>query len=369
VLPDPFDKAEGQPVQGPEDPLELQLLLIMERVLKRAPIGVDVSFFELGGDSLQALELLVQIEKATGKQLPLGTLYQSSTVQSLAREVRTRAGKEEWSCLVPLQASGRRPPFFLFHTTPGDIIGYGNLVYRLGPDQPCLGFQSLGLKDPDLSHRTVGEMVECYVGLLRAFQPHGPYFLGGWCYGGIVAVEMARVLREQGEQIGLLALLETIAMPAPISNLRYYLHRSRSFLRMSPKRWLRYFREKARYARDSRIANKMRFRQAHNPADGERMDPRLAKLEHVYNANLEALGRYPSRFYDGAVTLFNASEKDPALIPDPQYGWVGLAREIEIHEVPGNHDTMLTEPNVTALAQELNTCLLRAQQTFKSGRE
>jgi amino acid adenylation domain-containing protein len=361
ALTEPTEEPQASGVKGPEDPLELQLQLLFERVLKRAPIGVDVSFFELGGDSLQALELLVQIEKSTGKQLPLGTLYQSSTVETLAREVRTRAADQAWSSLVPLQVSGKRSPLFLLHTTPGDILGYGNLVYHLDADQPCYGFQSLGLKEASLSHRSIEEMAQYYTGLLREFQPRGPYSLGGWCYGGIVAVEMARRLREQGEEIALLALLETVAMPPRLTNFKYYRHRLRSFLRMSPQRWITYFRAKARYARESRVANRMRFRQAEHSESGELRDPRLIQLEHVYNTNLAALEAYKSSYYDGTVTLFNASERDPALIPDPHYGWVGLARTIEIHDVPGNHDTMLTEPNVSALAQRLNDCLLRTQ--------
>ena len=361
ALPEPTEEKREQIVKGPESPLELQLQVLFERVLKTAPVGVDASFFELGGDSLQALELLVEIEKATGKQLPLGTLYQSSTVETLAKEIQSRAADLPWSSLVPLQTSGKRPPLFLLHTTPGDILGYGNLVYRLGADQPCYGFQSLGLKDPALSHNSVEEMARYYVGLLREFQPHGPYYLGGWCYGGIVAVEMARILEKQGEKIALLALLETVAMPARGTNFRYYLHRLRCFARMSPDRWLTYFRSKARYTRESRIANKMRFRQADSSPEGEIRDPRLLKLEQVYNTNLTALNEYRTEPFNGRVTLFNAAEKDSALIPDPQYGWVGLAREIEVHEVPGNHDTMLTEPNVTALAQRLNECLIRAQ--------
>jgi thioesterase domain-containing protein len=207
-------------------------------------------------------------------------------------------------------------------------------------------------------------MAHYYVGLLRKFQPHGPYYLGGWCYGGIVAVEMARLLKLQGEEIALLALLETVAMPARWNNIPYFLHRLRCFARMSPDRWINYFRGKARYTRESRIANKMRFRQADSSPDGEIRDPRLLKLEHVYNTNLAALKDYRTDPFDGRVTLFNAAEKDSALIPDPQYGWVGLAREIEVHEVPGNHDTMLTEPNVSALAQQLTECLLRAQRNI-----
>jgi amino acid adenylation domain-containing protein len=363
ALPEPSEDQEDRAIKGPEDPLELQLQLLFERVLKRAPVGVDASFFELGGDSLQALELLVEIEKSTGKQLPLGTLYQSATVQTLAREVRTRATDQPWTSLVPLQVSGKRAPLFLMHTTPGDILGYGNLVYRLSTDQPCYGFQSLGLKSAECSHTSIEQMAEYYTTLLREFQPRGPYYLGGWCYGGIVAVEMARTLQAQGEEVALLALLETVAMPAQLTNLRYYRHRFRSFLKMSPQRWITYFRAKARYARESRVANRMRFRQAENCLDGELRDPRLIQLEQVYNTNLAALESYKSKYYNGKVTLFNAAERDPSLIPDPNYGWVGLAREIEIHEVPGNHDTMLTEPNVSSLAERLNECLLHAQKT------
>lgn len=357
-----FDDAAEGPVRGPEDPLELQLQLIFERVLKRAPIGVDISFFELGGDSLQALELLVQIEQAAGQQLPLGTLYHASTVQALATALRERRGKEEWSSLVPLQRSGRRAPLYFLHTTPGDILGYGNLVYRLGEDQPCYGFQSLGLKEERLGHRTVEEMAGYYVGLLRERQPSGPYHLAGWCYGGVVAVEMARLLKEQGQEVGLLALLETVAMPPSLSNWRYLRHRAGCFLKMTPWRWMAYLRAKARYLHEARIASRMRFRQVGGSDSAER-DPRLARLEHVYNTNLQALDRYRSRYYDGKVVLFNAAEKDAALIPDPHYGWVGLAREVEIHEVPGNHDTMLTEPNVSALARKLAECLEAAPKS------
>jgi amino acid adenylation domain-containing protein len=371
ALPEPGEETplEGG-LRGPRDPLELQLQLLFERVLKRAAIGIDISFFELGGDSLQALELLVEIERATGTQLPMGTLYQSSTVETLARELRRRTSNEEWSCLVPMQISGERPPLFFLHTTPGDILGYGNLVYRLGPDQPCHGFQSLGLKDSRLSHQTVAEMARYYVELLRECHPRGPYFLGGWCYGGIVAVEMARLLKDQGEEVALLALLETIALPPRVGHGRYYAHRLRCLWRMSPARWLGYVREKVRYIRQSRIDNRRRFRQVDGAgtvaADGEIRDPRLARLEQVYNSNMRALAGYRSRFYDGRVVLFNAAEKDPALIPDPHYGWVGLAREVEIHEVPGNHDTMLTEPNVLVLARELSECLQRARAQFEA---
>ena len=115
----------------------------------------------------------------------------------------------------------------------------------------------------------------------------------------------------------------------------------------------------------------MRFRQVDVGEDEahltEATEKRLANLEVVYNANLEALRHYRSSFYPGEVTLFNAAEKDPALIPDPEYGWVGLAKKAEVHLVPGNHDTMLTEPHVAVLAEKLSKCIRKADESTSNG--
>jgi amino acid adenylation domain-containing protein len=367
ALPAPDSGAEesDRPFKGPSEPLELQLQLVFERVLNRVPIAVDANFFEFGGDSLQALELIVEIERTIGKSLPLGTLYQSPTVESLARAIH-QEGESEWSCLVPLQTRGKNPPLYLVHTTPGDVLGYGNLIYHLGLDQPCYGFQSLGLKEPGTGHAGIEQMAEYYVNLLREFQPTGPYLLGGWCYGGMIAVEMARLLREQGQEVPLLALLETVAMPPGFGHFRYYAHRFGCTMKMGPVRWARYVRHKIKYMRDSKLADRMRFKEVSVQGGGSAVvqDARLAHLEEVYNRNLEALNKYRTRPFDGRVTLFNASEQDPALIPDPEYGWVGLAKEIEIHPVPGNHDTMLAEPHVRVLAAKLKDCMQKASKTL-----
>jgi thioesterase domain-containing protein len=206
-------------------------------------------------------------------------------------------------------------------------------------------------------------MAAHYLSVLRSFQPHGPYYLGGWCYGGIVAVEMAHQLLRLGEQVALLALLETVATPPSLMVPRYYCHRLGCVLHMKPSRWISYLKEKINYCRQTKLLNRNRFEQLKKPARGESEVEieKLARLQHVYDANLKALKQYRSSPYPGRVTLFNAAELDPALIPDRYYGWVGLADEIEIYTVPGNHDSMLTEPHVSSLAEKLESCLQRAQ--------
>src|SRR5690606_4237988 len=112
----------------PQTPLEMQLQLVFERFLNRRPIGIDVSFFELGGDSLQALKLIVEIERFTGKRLPLEILYRASTIETLAKEIENSSADAKFSSMVPLQPLGSRPPLFLIHTTPGDVLAYGALI-------------------------------------------------------------------------------------------------------------------------------------------------------------------------------------------------------------------------------------------------
>jgi thioesterase domain-containing protein len=272
-----------------------------------------------------------------------------------------------------LQIGGTRPPLFLVHTTPGDILGYGNLIYHLDPEQPCFGLQSLGLLRRELSHTRIEQMAAYYLDLLRSQEPVGPYYLAGWCYGGIVAVEMAQQLLALGQDVAFVGLLETVALAPSWRVPRYYWHRLSCLLAMRPRQWLRYGRHKVGYYREFRRADRMRFRRLESidgtdPVRTEEHNRKLATLEHVYKANMDALRHYRPRPYPGRVTLFNAEEIDPGIIPDPLYAWPGLAGEIDVHVVPGNHDTMLTEPNVAVLALKLDQCLKQAQKMASSRR-
>ena len=366
ALPDPAEVEEISfaPIRLPQTPMEMQLQLVFERFLNRRPIGTDVSFFELGGDSLQALQLIVEIERFTQKKLPLEILYRASTIESLAKAIVDLSGDAKFSSMVPLQPLGNKPPLFLVHTTPGDVLCYGGLIYHLGLDQPCYGFQSLGFGCKEESHTHVEEMAAYYVKQLCSIQPSGPYFLGGWCYGGIVAIEMGHQLIAAGQEIAFMALIETPAPAPPFSNFNYYLRRIACLLKMKPKQWGNYLGEKVKYYRGIKTANEMRFRRVEKSesASVEETNRHLAQLEHVYHTNLDALKFYRARPYPKKIILFNAEEQDPAMVIDPLYGWPSLAAKIEVHTVPGNHDTILMEPHAKVLAQKFAACLARSQQ-------
>jgi pimeloyl-ACP methyl ester carboxylesterase len=197
------------------------------------------------------------------------------------------------------------------------VLCYINLVNLLGEDQPCYGFQSHGHRSLAQAHRSIEEMAAHYVALLREFQPEGPYYLGGWCFGGIVAMEMATQLTAQGQKVGMLALFETAAHKPLRGRLGFYARRVRAFLRMGFLRKLRYLKEKL-LSGYTRFFHKATYRKIIEERFGFSMaHGALANREEVYRINLRASHVYPSRPYPGRIWLFNANSVGPERIPDP----------------------------------------------------
>ena len=244
----------------PRDVVERQLATIWEEVLHRQPVGVRSTFFELGGHSLLAIELFARIEKVFGKRPPLTTLFQSPTVEQLATVLKQEGPSHDWSTLVAIQVGGTRPPFFCVHGFGGGVMDYGALAHMMGPDQPFYAFQADGLYNSKPPHTAIEAMATYYIGAMRTVQPHGPYRLGGYCFGGVVAFEMARQLRVQGEPAAFVGVFEGYAPVRPsarealwqpralvnlIRNLPYWLH---DYLQLGREQFLARVRTKMRGA-------------------------------------------------------------------------------------------------------------------------
>ncbi len=183
---------------SPRDAIELELIKIWEDVLDTSPIGIEDRFFDLGGHSLLAVRVVAQIEKAFGKKLPLVAIFLAPTIEKLGERIRDEMrgdGAAPASSVVALQPKGSRPPIFFVHGAGGGMFwGYVNLARRLGTDQPVFGLASRG-SDGIAEFETIEEMAAHYIpSELRSIQPDGPYYLGGYCFGGNVAFEMARQL-------------------------------------------------------------------------------------------------------------------------------------------------------------------------------
>ena len=357
-VPEATGVESDEPYVAPRNQTEEVLAHIWSEVLGIKRVGIHDNFFELGGHSLLTLQVLDRAHRE-GFDLTPQQLFKHQTIGELAAVLEPSSAMDQepvsWSSLVPLQPDGSCLPFFLVHTTPGDILGYGNLVHHLGPDQPCYGFQSFGLHLPEQAHRRIEDMAAYYVDLLLSFQPQGPYILGGWCYGGIVAVEMAQQLVAQGHEIGLLALIDTWAPPPPpdLKYYRYYFDRVGSFLRMGVHRWIRYLRAK--------IERKIR-RRTQSVSDVLAVDlehGHLANRKHVLNINMQAVLQYRSKPYPGRVTLFNLDDPGDAIVPDQNSGWSTLAAEIESYPISSSHRDILQEPQVKVIAEEIRGCINR----------
>jgi thioesterase domain-containing protein len=329
------------------DELETQLVKIWESGLGKQGIGVRDSFWDLGGQSFIALRMMRRIERLYGKSLPITVLFQAPTIEKLADLLRQPGCSVAWSSLVCVQAAGSSPPFFCVHGIGGLIIGFRDLARHLGPDQPMYALQAQGTDGKHAILTRVEEMAAHYLQELRAVQPHGPYYLGGLSFGGWVAYEMAQQLRAEGEQVGLLALIDTYATKWSRGSLILRL------LRLPPRDSLGYvLRRTIRYVKEAGITIQFRFL------------PR--PLKEVRKALHRASDAYFPQPYSGRITLFRASQKSVRNADDPQTEWSGLAAgELQVQEIPANHNNILWEPQVIALAQQLKACLQKSQQEIR----
>jgi len=190
---------------APRTPVEEKLARIWAKFLGLAAVGVADNFFELGGHSLTAAQVISQIENVFGKRLPLRVLFQAPTIDQLARILRQEKPATPWSSLVPVQPNGSRLPFFWVHGESSNAF----LPRFLGPDQPFYGLVHQSQNGKPARFTEVETVAAHYLEEMRTVQPEGPYFLGGFSFGGTVAFEMAQQLRKKREEVALLFLLDS----------------------------------------------------------------------------------------------------------------------------------------------------------------
>ena len=355
------DKAET--FIAPRDVLELQLVQIWEDILGRRPIDVRDGFFKLGGHSILAARLMARIQQLLGINLPLATLFQRSTIEYLAGLLRQREESAiSFSSLVKIQSGGSNPPFFCFHPGGGNILCYIDLARHLGVEQTFFGLQSWGLRETNVAHTTVEEMAASYLKEIRAVQSSGPYFIGGLSMGGVVAFEVAQQIQRQGEQVGLLALLDSsapVSRPdiSKVDELMLMEAFSRD-LGLDLEQLKFSHHEFERLRRDEQLRYLFECAQASNimPPDIE-----LKQVQHMYQIfkiNVHATRSYMPQSKVGRITLFRPEEYSTANGHIGPGGWESFATEgVELYVVQGNHFNMVREPFVKTLASQLRACL------------
>ncbi|ODG99848.1 non-ribosomal peptide synthetase [Nostoc sp. KVJ20] len=363
---------------APRDELEFQLTKIWEQILDVQPIGVKDNFFELGGHSILAVKLFWQIEKTFNKNLPLAILFQSGTVEALAKIICQEEdltknlasvntldkSKPAWSSLVEIQPNGSKPPFFCIHGLGGEVLCFRELAVHLGSEQPFYGLQPQGLDEKYPFHTRIEDMATHYIQEIQTLQPKGPYFLGGYSFGGIVAFEMAQQLQEQGEQVGILVMLDSCRpgyswrasfLKRGFLHLKNMVQQGPSYLWQKAVKWI--------YWRKRHIQNKYN-RYLEELLNLPENDKHLKSID----ANTQAVSEYIFSPYLGQAILLRTEDQNRSEAIgtqyDPQFGWGDIVTgELNIHYLPGSHLEILKEPHVQVLAEILGNCLTQAQSS------
>ena len=223
---------ETPPYLAPRSDVERQLAAIWAKMLRRDPIGVHDNFFDLGGDSLLGVRVMTRVCDTLGVDLPLAALFSGPTIAELAERIEPRRGGESGNgagktrvddaagslprrskasglSLVPLRSSGPASPLFCIHGLGGHVAAFLPLAHRLPEERPLYALQGQGLEDDRQPHERIEDMAACYLSEMRQVQPRGPYLLAGWSMGGLIALEAARQLAAGGEEVSLLAMLDT----------------------------------------------------------------------------------------------------------------------------------------------------------------
>nr|WP_237712361.1 non-ribosomal peptide synthetase [Pedosphaera parvula] len=375
ALPDPEGTrpALDHKYLAPRDSAEEQLAGIWEELLGIRPIGVHDKFFELGGHSLLAVRLFARIEKVFGKRLPLTILFETPTIAQLANAIREKELSASRSLLVAIKDGGSKPPLFLVHGAGGGILwGYANLGACFTDDQPIYGIESPGMRGM-AELESIEVMASRYVEEVRTLQPRGPYYLGGYCFGGNVSFEMARQLSRMGEEVAFLALFESMPIntsytKAPWRRAKFYrgfllnlYYGLEDFCRLKPEIRRNLFERKARVIR-RRILNLIkpkRMGRSHFDLEGVINTEQIPENElNLWQIHLRAFQEYVTKPYVGRITLFRTRRQPLLCSFDRSLGWDEFSLGgVDVRIISGSHGSIFTEPNVSQLAGELRSCL------------
>lgn len=363
----------------PRNHVEETLARIWAETLAVERVGIHDDFFEMGGDSLDAVRLVVNITSAyPACQPPLATLMKAPTVAQFASALSS--GQADWSCLVAVREGNERPPFFCVHGAGGNVLSMRDLAMALPSTLPFYCLQARGLDGHAAPFYSVEETAECYVAQIRRVQPHGPYYLGGGCYGGLVAFEMARHLRSMGEAVSVLALIETwnfsygrlLSKPKLLYlNSRFFLrrifHHMKILRSLRPQDWtshvsgplVTFMKLSKSLVRIAGGREETQF--PVNLVDAQHFEDHgdLGDvLERVRNASHVAARNFIPKPYDGHLLVFSAKTRIDDPYRDEALGWRPLAlRGVTAHKIDGDHLSIFRKPAVGVIAEKLEEAI------------
>jgi len=360
--------------------VEIRLAKIWRELLHMPDIGPMDNYFEVGGSSLLAARLFDQIEKRFNKRLPLATLYEAPTIRELAAKIADKDFAPSWSSLVEINKGNRsKPPLFLMHSEGGNVLEYWALSRYLGEDQPIYAMQAKGLEGETPVRMTIEEMAKYFISEMRSVQKTGPYYLGGYCLGGLVAYEMAKQLVDGNETVNLLALISS-RTPQSISHTRLAVSKPRRIIGKVSERMalelnnLSYLNwaEKGNYVREriSQLLHMSKMR-CEKLADsifslaGHQM--RWHSRDYILHMSVDytnsAFFEYQPPPLEIDLVLFWVKKHPEYYSDNETLGWSGLVKgNIFSIGIDCFHKNIMKEPHVRPVGERLTELLRQAQK-------
>lgn len=343
-------------------PLQAALLEMWRCVLDQAYIGLDDDFFDLGGDSLSAAELLSAIEVRLDRVLPVNSFFQQSTIRQMAELLEISSGSQLYQHMVPIRPGGIKPPLFMVHDLHGDVVTYHHLAAHIQPERPVYGFNLNLTRAQWDTTTTLGDIAAAYVEELLRFRPQGPYYCGGLSIGGAIALEMACILQQRGHQ-AVVIMLDTYS--------HAYVRKSRT-TSVSLHNLLRYSIDTVRQTRVPEIPRLVRrkiapagkilmnvwqarsFEQQPGHLDMELTSPSRpeAQKSRLLLSYLHQL--YQPHPYTGPVYYFKAARRQD----HPDY-WPSLLRELTLIEKDCQHTDFVAPEQAGDIARDIDAILTR----------
>ncbi|MEV7671653.1 amino acid adenylation domain-containing protein [Streptomyces sp. NPDC088752] len=359
----PLTSGTGEETAEPLDSYERTLTVMLADLLQLPSVGPHQNIFDLGGTSLTAMRLVVQIEQRYGTNVPLSDFVAAPTAAALAARLRSGEAGAAFDPLVPIRPEGDKRPMFFVHPMGGNVLCYVRFAKHLPDDRPFYALQAAGADPGTEALRSVEEIAADYVEAIRRVQPSGPYVIGGWSFGGFVAFEMARQLRAAGEEIARLVLLDTTALnPGRRLNTGDEALLGWFFWELL---WLRRGGDSPlELIPDELSTLEEKFDFIAQLAVDEGVLPAgstgavVRRLFHVYEANWKAAFAYRPEVVDQDMVLIHASEPLPEVLDsmhtaiesmhaDPANGWSERTSGVlDVVDVPGDHLTIMEEPHV-----------------------
>jgi amino acid adenylation domain-containing protein len=350
ALPEPLIRNATATIEQPASEEEKRMVGVWERILNRHPVSIATDFFDLGGDSLLAVDLVLAVEDEFHVRLPLSAIMEAPTVRQLVQLLH--AGGSPRSQVSKMQdGSAGSPPVWCIPGAAGHIVTFRHLVGRLPANRTIFGLEyqnTGGILEPSIE-----EVAQSYLRAIRETQPSGPYLLLGLCLGALLAFEVARQLEEVGERVGLLGLLDpptpkTFLSPHTVLLIaRAHLE---ELVRSGPKLPAR-LRSLGRAVMSRARTRIMKVSpRISDPED--RQAASVAEFDRVRDRRIAAGRRYVPGTYPGNALLLIANQNGIASRISTQEGWRRVVRgKLVVYSVPGDHSNFFLAPHVQELAQ------------------